>query len=57
MPDTIGATFSMGAISKQMTLKVRVKGVQVFKLRLRIAIWIFRLGAKVAGMPVEVDVE
>lgn len=42
-------------VSKRMTLNIEVVGVKVWSMRLRLAVLIFRLGAMVAPIGVEID--
>ena len=44
-----------GDLMKRVTLHVRVTGMRTLKIRLRIAILLMRLAAKVAGMGIQVE--
>ena len=49
------AVFEMADISKQITMRVRIKGVKRFCYRFQLAMVIFKFGAWVAGMGIEIE--
>lgn len=42
-------------VLKDITVKVKIKGTKKIKTRLMVAQYLFRLGAWVAGMGIEID--
>lgn len=47
------ATVNLNDTLKQTTIKIKTVGVVRFKLRLKVAMFFFWLGAKVSGMGIE----
>jgi hypothetical protein len=49
------STVNLNAMAKDITLKVKIKGVKRFLFRLKVAEWLIRLGAFVAGMGIVIE--
>ena len=50
-------TFNIGKVMRGVTIKIKIKGIRIFKFRLWLGCQIMKLGAFVIGMPIEIDSE
>jgi len=53
--DTV--TFIAGDLAKELTMNVKIVGLNLFRFRVRIAVWLIRIAAKIAGTGIEVNSE
>lgn len=51
------ATIRAGALNKQITMRVRVTGLRVWRARWWVAVNLLKLAARVAGCGIDVHVE
>ena len=48
---------NIGKVMREVTIKIKIKGVRIFKFRLWLGCRIMKIGAFVIGMPIEIDSE
>ena len=51
------STINLDATARQLGLRIRVRGLKMLSLRMRLAAAVLRLGGWVSGVPITVDTQ